>query len=139
MRIQEHGWGSKVVDRLAGDPRREFPGMKGFSLRNLRYMRSFAQGWTDGPILQVALAKFTLYHKIALLKKLSAPDVRLWYAQQPVEYGRGRNVLVHQIESSLYARLDKATNFERARSTPQSDLANQILKDPYNFEPRELH
>lgn len=58
-RMAEHGWGSKVVDRLAGDLRREFPEMKGFSMRNLRYMRSFAEAWPDEPILQAALARLT--------------------------------------------------------------------------------
>lgn len=135
QRMREHGWGSKVVDRLAGDLRREFPDMKGFSLRNLRYMRSFAEAWPDGPILQAALAKLTWYHNIALLEKLPSPDVRLWYARHAAEYGWSRNVLVHQIESDLYARLGKAvTNFERTLPAPQSDLAQQVLKDPYNFE-----
>ena len=139
QRMQEYGWGSKVVDRLAGDLRREFPDMKGFSLRNLRYMRSFAEAWPDGPILQEPLARLTWYHNITLLEKLPSPDVRLWYARQAAEHGWSRNVLVHQIESNLYARLGKATtNFERALPAPQSDLANQILKDPYNFEFLEL-
>ncbi len=135
LRMQEHGWGGKVVDRLAGDLHREFPGVTGFSLRNLRYMRAFAEAWPDETILQVVLAKLTWYHNIALLEKLPSSDVRLWYARQAVEHGWSRAVLVHQIESDLYARLGKAvTNFERALPGPQSDLARQILKDPYNFE-----
>ena len=113
--------------------------MKGFSLRNLRYMRSFAEAWPDGSILQAPLAKLTWYHNITLIEKLSSVDIRLWYARQAAEHGWSRNVLVHQIESNLYARLGKATtNFERALPAPQSDLARQILKDPYNFEFLEL-
>ena len=140
QRMQEHSWGSKVVDQLAGDLRRAFPEMKGLSLRNLRYMRSFAEAWPDASILQAALAKLTWYHNIALLEKLASSDIRLWYARHAVEHGWSRNVLVHQIESNLYARLGKATtNFERTLPAPQSDLANQILKDPYNFEFLELH
>jgi len=140
VRMGEHGWSSKVVDRLAGDLRWEFPDMKGFSMRNLRYMRSFAEAWPDEPILQVPLAKLTWYHNIALIAKLPSPDARLWYAQQAIEHGWSRNVLVHQIESNLYARMGKAiTNFERALPAPQSDLAHQILKDPYNFVFLELH
>ena len=104
QRMREHGWGSKVVDRLASDLRREFPDMKGFSLRNLRYMRSFAEAWPEEPILQAPLAKLTWYHNITLIEKLSSPDVRLWYARQAVEHGWSRNVLVHQIESDLYNR-----------------------------------
>jgi len=139
LRMQEHGWGSKVVDQLASDLRREFPEMKGFSLRNLRYMRSFAEAWPDQLILQAPLAKLTWYHNIALIEKLPDPDVRLWYARHAVEHGWSRNVLVHQIESNLYSRQGKAiTNFERTLPAPQSDLAAQMLKDPYNFEFLEL-
>lgn len=87
LRMQQHGWGSKVVNRLADDLRREFPDMKGFSLRNLRYMRSFAEAWPDGPILQAPLAKLTRYHNIALIEKLPSPDVRLWHANHAVEHG----------------------------------------------------
>lgn len=134
-RMREQGWGAKFVDQLAADLRREFPDMKGFSPRNLRYMRSFAEAWPDEPILQEALAKITWYHNIALLEKLASPEERLWYARQTVEHGWSRNVLVHQIESKLYQRQGKAiTNFERALPSPQSDLARQLLKDPYNFE-----
>ena len=120
QRMQEHGWGGKVVDRLAGDLRREFPDMKGFSLRNLRYMRSFAEAWPDGPILQAPLAKLTWYHNITLLEKLPSPDVRLWYAGQAAEHGWSRNVLVHQIESDLYARLGKVTTNFKLPSPPRS-------------------
>lgn len=77
---------------------------------------------------------------LALIEKLPSPDVRLWYAQQAVEHRWSCNVLVHQIESNLYVRMGKATtNFERVLPAPQSDLARQILKDPYNFEFLELH
>ena len=79
--MQEHSWGSKVVDQLAGDLRRAFSDMKGLSPRNLRYMRSFAEAWSDASILQAPLAKLTWCHNIALLEKLTSSDIRLWYAQ----------------------------------------------------------
>jgi predicted nuclease of restriction endonuclease-like (RecB) superfamily len=133
--MREQGWGAKFVDQLSADLRREFPEMKGFSPRNLRYMRSFAEAWADEAILQEALAKITWYHNIALIEKVSTPDERLWYASQTILHGWSRNVLVHQIESKLYQRQGKAiTNFERVLPVPQSDLAHQLLKDPYNFE-----
>jgi predicted nuclease of restriction endonuclease-like (RecB) superfamily len=133
--MREQGWGAKFVDQLAADLRREFPEMKGFSPRNLRYMRSFAEAWPDEPILQQVAAKIPWFHNCVLLDKIQNPQERLWYVRQTIEHGWSRNVLVHQIESKLYQRQGKAiTNFERALPAPQSDLAHQLLKDPYNFE-----
>jgi len=108
---------------------------KGFSPRNLRYMRSFAEAWPDEAILQQLVAKLPWGHNVCLLDYLDTSEERLWYARQIVEYGWSRNVLVHQIDSKLYQRQGKAiTNFERALPAPQSDLAHQLLKSPYNFE-----
>lgn len=135
QRMREQGWGAKVVDRLAADLRGEFPDMKGFSPRNLRYMRSFAEAWPDEAILQQLAAKIPWFHNCVLLDKVQKNEERLWYVEQTIEQGWSRNVLVHQIESRLYQRQGKAvTNFERALPSPQSDLARQLLKDPYNFE-----
>jgi predicted nuclease of restriction endonuclease-like (RecB) superfamily len=134
-RQQEHGWGAKVIDRLAADLRRAFPDMQGFSPRNLKYMRSFAETWPDEQIVQAVLAQMTWYHNIAILEKLKLTEERLWYARQTIQYGWSRNVLVHQIESGLYHRQGKAlTNFARTLPEPQSELAQQIVKDPYNFD-----
>jgi predicted nuclease of restriction endonuclease-like (RecB) superfamily len=82
LRMQQHGWGTKVVDQLAADLRREFPDMHGLSLRNLRYMRSFAETWADEPILQQVAAKLPWFHNCILLDKVKATDERLWYARQ---------------------------------------------------------
>jgi len=131
----KNGWGAKVVDQLAGDLRREFPDMQGFSLRNLRYMRSFAEAWPDELILQQLVAKLPWGHNVRLLDYLKTSAEREWYARSAVEYGWSRNVLVHHIETRLYERQGQATtNFERSLPPPQSDLARQLLKDPYNFE-----
>ena len=134
-RQRQQGWGAKVVDRLASDLQKEFPDMKGFSPRNLKYMRAFAEAYPNEPIVQEVLAQITWYHNIALIEKLKSPEERLWYAQKTVEHGWSRNVLVHQIETGLHRRLGAAlTNFDRTLPKPQSDLAQQLLKDPYNFE-----
>jgi predicted nuclease of restriction endonuclease-like (RecB) superfamily len=134
-RQEEHGWGAKVIDRLSRDLRREFPGVEGFSPRNLKYMRAFARAWPEESIVQEALAQITWYHNLALLEKVKRPEERLWYARKSVESGWSRNVLVHWIESGLYERQGKAqTNFERTLPRPQSDLARETLKDPYKFE-----
>ena len=124
-----------MIDRLAADLRRAFPEMSGFSPRNLKYMRAFAEAWPDEQIVQAPLAQITWYHNITLVEKLNAPAERLWYARQTVQNGWSRNVLVHRIESGLYRRQGKAlTNFSRTLPVPQSELAQQIVKDPYNFE-----
>src|SRR5579872_6496109 len=134
-RMREHAWGAKMVVRLSADLRREFPDMQGFSPRNLRYMRSFAEAWPDEAILQQVAAKLPWFHNCVLLDKTTDTQERLWYALQTIEHGWSRNVLVQQIESKLYERQGKAiTNFERALPAPQSDLARQVLKDPYNFD-----
>lgn len=134
QRQQEEGWGAKVINQLAKDLKREFPEMKGFSSRNLIYMRAFAEAWPEESIVQEALAQITWYHNIALLEKLKGEQQRLWYARQTVLNGWSRNILVQQVESDLYQRQgDAVTNFERLLPKPQSDLAQQIIKDPYNF------
>ena len=134
-RQQQQGWGAKVIDSLAKDLQREFPEMKGFSSRNLKYMRAFAQSYPDEQIVQEVLAQVTWYHNIALLEKLKSPEERLWYAQKTVEQGWSRNVLVMQMESGLHDRQGGAiTNFAQVLPQPQSDLVHQIVKDPYNFD-----
>ncbi len=134
-RQRQQGWGAKVITKLSKDLRQAFPEMKGFSRTNLLYMRAFAEAYPDEQIVQAVLGQITWYHNIALLDKLKSLDERLWYAQKTVENGWSRNVLVHQIETGLHRRLGAAlTNFDRTLPKPQSDLAQQLLKDPYNFE-----
>ena len=135
MRQQTLGWGAKVIEKLSADLRRDLPEMQGFSPRNLKYMRSFAEAWSDESIVQGPLAQITWYHNITLLEKIKEPEVRLWYARQTTENGWSRPILVHQIESRLHERLGGAqTNFARTLPAPQSDLAQNLLKDPYNFD-----
>jgi len=134
-RKEDQGWGAKVVDRLSWDLKAEFPDVRGFAPRNLKYMQKFSSVWPEEPIVQAVLAQLSWYHNIALLDKLSRPDTREWYARQAVGNGWSRNVLVHQIESDLYGRQGKAlTNFTRTLPPAQSDLAVQVFKDPFAFE-----
>lgn len=139
-RQQQEGWGAKVIERLAADLRREFPQMKGFSRTNLLYMRAFAQAWPDERIVQQVVGQIPWGHNVRLLDRLEDADARLWYARQAVESGWSRDVLVHQIDTRLHERQGKAvTNFERTLPAPDSDLAGQLLKDPYNFDFLTLH
>jgi predicted nuclease of restriction endonuclease-like (RecB) superfamily len=137
---QIEGWGSRVIDQLSKDLKQAFPDAKGFSSRNLKYMRAFAAAYPDEPIVQEVLAQITWYHNLALLEKSKTLEERLWYARQTVQQGWSRNVLVHQIESNLYQRQGNAiTNFKQTLPEPESDLAQQLLKSPYNFEFLNLH
>ncbi|WP_277060244.1 PDDEXK nuclease domain-containing protein [Rivihabitans pingtungensis] len=134
-RQAEQGWGAKVIERLAEDLRLAFPEMKGFSPRNLKYMRAFAQAWPDEAIVQEALAQLPWYHHLALLDKLPNPETRRWYAAKAIEHNWSRNILVMQIETRLLERNGQAvSNFPMTLPKPQSDLARESLKDPYRFD-----
>lgn len=130
------GWGSKVIDRLAYDLKSEFPDMKGFSPRNLKYMRAFASAWRDIEIVQRTVAQIPWRSNITLLDKIKDPVLRLWYAQKVIENGYGKDMLVMQIESNLYHREGAAiSNFVNTTPPPlNSDLIQQSFKDPYIFD-----
>lgn len=132
---EAHRWGSKVIDRLAQDLRTSFPEMNGFSVRNLKYMRAFAEAYPDFTFVQAGPAQITWYHNCTLLDKVKESEQRIWYARKAVENGWTRDIMVHQIESNLFGRQGKAlTNFAETLPNPQSELAAQVLKDPYIFD-----
>lgn len=126
-RQEQQGWGSKVVDRLSADLRREFPEMKGFSARNLKYMRLFAETWMDGQFVQRVVAQIPWGHNLEILTKVKSREEREWYARADIQYGWSRPVLVNQIESGLYHSQGKSiTNFDKSLPVPQSELACNI-------------
>ena len=134
-RQKAEGWGAKVIDRLSRDLQNEFPGQQGFSPRNLKYMRAFAEAWPDPEFVQQPAAQLPWTHHCMLLDKLATVDDRLWYAASAIEHGWSRNILALQIESSLHLRQGKAvSNFRTALPPPHSELAQQITKDPYVFD-----
>jgi predicted nuclease of restriction endonuclease-like (RecB) superfamily len=131
----EQGWGAKVIERLSRDLQAAFPEMQGFSPRNLKYMRAFAEAWPDAEFVQGVLAQLPWYHHLALLDKLPGPETRRWYIAKAIEHNWSRNVLVMQIETRLLERSGKAvTNFPSTLPRQQSDLARESLKDPYLFD-----
>ncbi len=134
---EQEGWGKKVIQQISKDLAQAFPEMKGFSERNLDYMRTLARLWPDRQITQQLVAKLPWGHNTVLMDKISNDSDRLWYAQKSIENGWSRNVLVMQIESNLKGRIsrdDKTHNFSKTLPTAQSDLANNTLKDPYIFD-----
>lgn len=135
VRQLRENWGAKVIDRLAADLKKSFPEMKGFSPRNLKYMRAFAEAWPDEQFVQQAVAQIPWGHNVRILDYVKDRGTRAWYIQATFEHGWSRDVLVHQIESGAHKRAGAAiTNFERTLPSPQSDLAQQITKDPYTFD-----
>ena len=139
-RQEREGWGARIVDRLSVDLRREFPEMRGFSSRNFKYMRAFAQAWPDESFVQQVAAQLPWFHTCILLDKVKNPELRIWYARAAIEHGWSRAILDLQIETRLHERRGKAaTNFARTLPAPHSELAQQILKDPYTFDFLTLH
>ncbi|SEH80633.1 Predicted nuclease of restriction endonuclease-like (RecB) superfamily, DUF1016 family [Paenimyroides aquimaris] len=143
----QNGWGSKVIDLLASDLAKIFPENSGFSVRNLKYMRTFAEAYPQFPIVQVplaqsknefvqvALAQITWYHHISLLAKVKDTTERAFYIAETAKNEWSRDVMLLQIQSKLYERDGKAlNNFENTLPDYQSDLAKSIFKDPYNFD-----
>ncbi|GAA4031825.1 PDDEXK nuclease domain-containing protein [Arthrobacter methylotrophus] len=134
-RESAEGWGSKVVTRLSADVRSAFPEARGFSPRNLRYMKSFAEAWPEFPMLQQSVATLPWGHNVLLLDKLEDHADRVWYADQALAEGWSRSVLAVQIETRLHERSGKAiTNFKATMPPSGSDLAQQSFKDPYVFD-----
>ncbi|CAN5280180.1 hypothetical protein BH20VER2_BH20VER2_00910 [soil metagenome] len=193
-RQKREGWGKAVIERLGADIQKAFPGIEGFSTRNIWRMRAFylayaqlaeflsppvtellpeplavtVSGTGSAQILPEPLAELrktgsapetpekppqavaelpppellgiTWYHNVTLLEKLSDAATRLWYARRAAQHGWSRNVLALQIDSALHERQGKAvTNFTQTLPPPQSDLAQQITKDPYLFDFLNLH
>nr|WP_295111873.1 DUF1016 N-terminal domain-containing protein [uncultured Caulobacter sp.] len=103
-RQAREGWGAKVIDRLATDLRAEFPEMKGFSPRNLKYMRSFAEAYPDAEFVQQAAAQLTWSHNIKVLDSVRDADARRFYLEQAIEHGWSLNVLANQIDSDVFIR-----------------------------------
>lgn len=145
---QEHTkWGEGLINRLSKDLMSEFPDMKGFSRSNLMYIKKWYLFYSKsstivqqpvGQIGQQVIAQITQIpwgHNIAIISKCKNVKEALYYVQNTITHNWSRSVLVHQIESGLYKRKGKSvTNFALTLPKPQSDLAEQTLKDPYIFD-----
>jgi len=144
-------WGNAVVERLAHDLRKAFPDLKGFSPRNIWRMRAFFLAWSRTEKLTQAVSETGVEqttigppdavsglpwgHNIVLLQQLETPEERLWYAERIRELGWSRATLRDQISKRVHERQGKATtNFSRTLPSPQSELAQETLKDPYSFD-----
>ena len=135
LRQKAAGWGAKVIDRLGRDLQARFPGVEGFSPRNLKYMRTLAEAWPDPEIVPQRVALLPWGHLRLLLDRVKEPVARDWYLAAAVRAGWNRDALGHMIEGQLYAREGKSlTNFNQTLPPEQSEMAVQVLRDPYNFD-----
>ncbi len=130
-------YGNSFIDTLAQEIRLDSPQVKGFSARNLRYMKRFAKEITDQNFLQTVSAKLTWSHNLVLLEKLKNMDERFWYGTKAIENAWSVDVLEFQIAGRLMERQtnpEKVQNFALRLPEPQSELAIETMKDPYIFD-----
>ena len=139
-RQERAGWGAKVIDRLAADLREAFPDMKGFSPRNLLFMRGFAEACPDREKVKQVVSQLPWGHVVRLVQRVKEPGVRDWYARQSIQHGWSRSVLELQIDRRAHEREGRAiSNFKATLPPTDSDMAAQAFKDPYLFlEPLPL-
>ncbi len=147
----DSSWGDGLVAQISKDLKKEFPNMKGFSERNIKYMRQWYTFILNGqqlvaqsieenqqgsvePIIE-EIFQIPWGHNIVIITKVKNIEEAKFYIQKTIEHNYSRAVLVHQIEIGLYARTGGAmTNFDNRLPAIHSDLANQTLKDPYIFD-----
>ena len=139
--INEHStWGSKFLRNLSDEIKNEFPSAKGFSVRNLQNMVKFFRQYPEIEIVQTVAAQIPWSQNLEILR-VNSQEQRLWYINKTIENGWSVNVLAHQIDTNLYARQKeqkKVSNFATKLPSPQSELAQETIKDPYVFDFIEL-
>ncbi len=136
---KEYSWGDSFLKELSKDLKKEFSDMKGFSVTNLKYIRRFYNFYSKSlqPVDQIGslVKQIPWGHNQRIINKCNNVDEAIFYVIKTIEYGWSRSVLEHNIENDLFLRKAKAvSNFEKTLPKLQSDLANQTLKDPYNFD-----
>jgi predicted nuclease of restriction endonuclease-like (RecB) superfamily len=137
---EKEGWGAQVIEKLCKDLQNAFPGMQGFSRTNISRMRTFYLTYVIipqavGQINTLPIVNIPWGHNVLLIEKIKNMEERLWYAEQTIKHGLSRAALEDWIRSKAYKRHGKAiTNFAQQLPEPQSQLARETLKDPYNFD-----
>jgi predicted nuclease of restriction endonuclease-like (RecB) superfamily len=138
-RQNSEGWGKSVVEKLSADLRREFPGVGGFSVQNLWYMRQFYSEYHDNERLQPLVGEIAWAHNLAIMSKCKDPLEREFYIRMTRKFGWSKNVLLHQIENQSYEKsLVGQTNFERTLTPDLLSQAKLAVKDEYTFGFLEL-
>ena len=133
-------WGNKFIDNVAMELKMSFPNLKGFSVRNLKYMKSFYNEYKDDEEFVQLVAQLPWKHNITLMRKVKDRKIRKWYMAKCLEEGWSENILIYQIDTDLYNRQVKAIKHNNFNLTlkKNTDLANNIMKEPYVFDLIEL-
>ena len=137
---ENSSWGNKFIDNVAIELKMSFPNLKGFSVRNLKYMKSFYNEYKDDEEFVQLVAQLPWKHNITLMQKVKDKEIRKWYMSKCLEEGWSDNILVYQIDTDLYNRQVKTIKHNNFNLTlkQNSDLANNIMKEPYVFDLIEL-
>ena len=130
-------YGSKFIENLARDIKAEFPNAKGYSVRNLKYMRKFAEFIDDEEKVQTLSALLSWSHNTCLFDKTQTLDEYLWYTAQTIKNGWSLSSLEYHVGTKTYERqelAEKSANYGKLLPSPQGELAANTLKDPYVFD-----
>lgn len=127
--------GSAIAEQLASDLRKEFPGIKGFSRRNVFYMREFYLIYHDLPKVQPLVAQIGWTHNLIILQRCKDSLEREFYIRMTKKFGWSKNVLIHQVENQSYEKmLLGQTNFEKTLTPELRAQAKLAVKDEYTFD-----
>lgn len=136
---EQSGWGKSVVERLSQDLRKEFPGVAGFSVQNLWYMRQFHMEYREHEKLQPLVGEIAWAHNLVIMSKCKDPLEREFYLRMTRKFGWSKNVLIHQIENQSYEKsLLGQTNFDHTLTPALRAQAKLAVKDEYTFDFLEL-
>jgi predicted nuclease of restriction endonuclease-like (RecB) superfamily len=136
---EQSGWGKSVVERLSQDLRREFPGVAGFSVQNLWYMRQFHLEYREHEKLQPLVGEIAWAHNLVIMSKCKDPLEREFYLRMTRKFGWSKNVLIHQIANQSYEKsLLGQTNFDQTLTPALRSQAKLAVKDEYTFDFLEL-
>lgn len=128
-------YGNKFIDEISRELRLEYPNSKGYSVRNLKYMKKFYLEYKDNESVQQLVAQVPWGHNIVLMEKIANIEIRTVYIRGIIENNWGREMLIHQIENEYHLRIGNSNNnFKTSLPATDSDLANYIVKDPYVFD-----
>jgi predicted nuclease of restriction endonuclease-like (RecB) superfamily len=136
---ERFGWGRSIVESLAKDLQKEYPGMKGFSSQNLWYMRQFYLNYKDEPKLQQLVGEISWGNNIVIFSKCKNSQEREFYLKMTRKFGWSRNVLIHQIDNQSYEKyLLNQTSFDKSVPEKYKNQAKLAVKDEYTFDFLEL-
>ncbi|MEH1998523.1 MAG: PDDEXK nuclease domain-containing protein [Nostoc sp.] len=139
IKQQNASWGKSVVKKLAKDLQAEFPGISGFSARNIWNMRNFYVTYSQNEKLQPMVAEIGWTHNLVILEKCKDDLERELYIRMTRKFGWTKNVLIHQIENQTYEKtLLNQTNFDQSISAEIRNQLKLAVKDEYTFDFLEL-